>query len=67
MCEEQVTQGGDGLYNLKRALRLCKDLATQYDKIRAKYWEHMADTIKKKADGTYDPATDNSCFMSEEN
>ncbi|CAH0553249.1 unnamed protein product [Brassicogethes aeneus] len=52
MCCEQVQEGsGDSIYTLERALQLCSDLELKYDKIRANYWKHMADTIKRKASG----------------
>lgn len=48
MCYEQVQQGGgDSVYTLERALKLCNDLEQKYDKIRAKYWQHMAETMQK--------------------
>lgn len=61
MCDEQVGQGsGDTRYTLERALELCNSLATQYDKIRAKYWQYMADKIKNKAEGKPEPTPSSS-------
>lgn len=52
MCDEQVSQHNlnHEKYNVKRATELCSELATSYDVVRQKYWEHMATTIQKKAD-----------------
>lgn len=54
MCDEQVSQNNytHPKYNVQRAVELCTDLATKYDVIRVKYWEHMAATIQKKATET---------------
>lgn len=52
MCDEQIKNpSGDSRYTLERAKELCNNLATEYDKVRAKYWNHMADTIQAKASG----------------
>ncbi|XP_065157833.1 protein farnesyltransferase/geranylgeranyltransferase type-1 subunit alpha [Atheta coriaria] len=52
MCDEQIVSGsGDARYTLERAKQLCSDLATEYDTIRCKYWEYMANTIEKKSKG----------------
>lgn len=52
MCDEQITLGGKNpLYSLDRAKELCHDLANTHDTIRCKYWEYMASTIEKKANG----------------
>lgn len=52
MCDDQISQKNfdHPKYNVQRALELCLDLATKYDVIREKYWEHMATTIKKKTE-----------------
>lgn len=52
MCDEQVSQHNfdHSKYNVQRATELCSDLATKYDVIREKYWEHMATTIQKKTE-----------------
>lgn len=56
MCEEQITQGGGDStkYTLDRAKELCNELATNYDTIRCKYWEYMANRIQKRADGSFE-------------
>lgn len=51
ICEEVLRVGsGDVVHNVDRALDLCRVLAEKYDKIRAKYWQYIADKfIKMKA------------------
>lgn len=51
MCDEQISQNNlnHPKYNVQRAVELCSDLATKFDVIREKYWEHMATTIQKRA------------------
>lgn len=57
MCDERISQGGgDDTYSLDRAKELCNDLATNFDTIRCKYWEYMASTIQKKAEGSAEEA-----------
>lgn len=62
MCDEQIGKGSsDFRFTLNRAKELCHALATEYDKIREKYWQHMAETIQAKADGSGKTATDSTC------
>lgn len=55
MCEEQCSvmgSSGDGVYTLARAQELCTALASEYDTIRAKYWEHVASNIVQKCENS---------------
>lgn len=62
MCDEQIgKEPSDSRYTLERAKELCHVLATEYDKMREKYWEHMAETIQAKADGTSEMTSDSTC------
>ncbi|CAG9766907.1 unnamed protein product [Ceutorhynchus assimilis] len=55
MCSERAAEDGAGdgnnLYTVARAMELCNSLATNYDTIRAKYWEYTAETIEKQSKG----------------
>ncbi|KAK5650173.1 hypothetical protein RI129_001202 [Pyrocoelia pectoralis] len=67
MCDELINQGGeDTRYTLDRAKDLCNSLATQYDKIRARYWNYMAEKIQNKAEGKSEPMAPSSSFADDE-
>lgn len=58
MCDEEITQGsGDVLLARQKGIDLCKELASNYDTIRCKYWEYMANTLEKKGTGTDEACT----------
>lgn len=48
MCDEAIKKGETNTFhNADRAILLCHDLATKYDKIRSKYWNYVCDKFKK--------------------